>query len=91
VVQRKLRLIGLRACPTCQARAPESASGTFRTSHLHRRMSAIWGKADMTRTLDNDAKYAIATSATLNLAVQWSVYRTSVKKGRDPPTAVHKT
>jgi FtsP/CotA-like multicopper oxidase with cupredoxin domain len=27
-----------------------SAIGTFRTSHLHRRMSAIGGKADMTRT-----------------------------------------
>ena len=26
------------------------AIGTFRTSHLHRRMSAIGGKADMTRT-----------------------------------------
>jgi hypothetical protein len=47
-------------------------------------MSAIWGKADMTRTLDTDAKSAIATSATLNLAVQCPVYRTSVKKGRDP-------
>jgi hypothetical protein len=30
-----------------------SAIGTFRTSHLHRRMSAIGGKADMTLTLDN--------------------------------------
>jgi hypothetical protein len=30
-----------------------SASGTFRTSHRHRRMSAIGGKADMTLTLDN--------------------------------------
>ena len=27
-----------------------SAYGTFRTSHLHRRMSAIGGNADMTRT-----------------------------------------
>jgi hypothetical protein len=27
-----------------------SAIGTFRTSHLHRRMSAIEGKADMART-----------------------------------------
>jgi hypothetical protein len=27
-----------------------SAYGTFRTSHLHRRMSVVEGKADMTRT-----------------------------------------
>jgi hypothetical protein len=30
-----------------------SAIGTFRTFQLHRRMSAIGGKADMARTLDN--------------------------------------
>ena len=30
-----------------------SACGTSRTSQLHRRMSVVGGKADMTQTLDN--------------------------------------
>src|SRR6476646_12190265 len=36
----------------CEANVRDtmSAIGTFRTSHLYRRMSAIEGKADMTRT-----------------------------------------